>query len=159
MSVSVDQWRGEIGNFNNRIASNLLLPAYHLNIFYKFLFPVFYFLFVVIVCVLLRKCLINPLKFFPENQLRKLCFEFHHKLLSCLYLAILSSYLTWFVSLILLSGDIEFNPGPKSSSRECFSISHPNLNSISAQSYTKVPLELRTMLFIILILSAFQRHF
>ena len=104
MLSSVDQWRGEIGNFNNRIASNLLLPAYHLNIFYKFLFPVFYFLFVVIVCVLLRKCLINLLKFFSENQLRKLCFEFHHKLLSCLYLAILRNYLTWFITIILLSG-------------------------------------------------------
>ena len=159
MSVSVDQWRGEIGNFNNRIASNLLLCRFHLNNVYKFLFPVLCFLFVVIVCVLLRKCLINLLKFSPKHQLRKLRFEFYHKLLSCLYLAILSNYLTWFVSLILLSGDIEFNPGPKSSSRECFSINHRNLNSISAQSYTKVPLELRTMLFIILILFAFQRHF
>ena len=40
----------------------------------------------------------------------------------------------------MLSGDIEINPGPKSSSRECFSICHWNLNSISAQSYTKVSL-------------------
>ena len=148
-----------MGNFSIRIASNLLFCTYHLNNVYKFLFPVICFLVVVTLCVLLRKCLFNLLKFSMKHQLRKLCFEFHHKLLSCLYLAILSNYLTWFVSLILLSGDIEFNPGPKSSSRECFSISHPNLNSISAQSYTKVPLELRTMLFIILILSAFQRHF
>ena len=95
---------------------------------------------VVIVCVVLRKCLINLLKFSPKHQLRKLRFEFHHKLLSCLYLAILSNYLTWFITIILLSGDIEINPGPKSSSRECFSICHWNLNSISAQSYTKVSL-------------------
>ena len=85
-------------------------------------------------------CLINLLKFSPKHQLRKLRFEFHHKLLSCLYLAILSNYLTWFITIILLSGDIEINPGPKSSSRECFSICHWNLNSISAQSYTKVSL-------------------
>ena len=32
------------------------------------------------------------------------------------------------------------NPGPKSSSRECFSICHWNLNSISTQSYTEVSL-------------------
>ena len=63
----------------------------------------------VIFCVLLRKCL---------NALLSL--EFHHKLLSCLYLAILSNYLTWCISIILLSGDIEINPGPKSRSRECF---------------------------------------
>ena len=81
----------------------------------------------VIFCVLFRKCL---------NTLLSL--EFHHKLLSCLYLAILSNYLTWCISIILLSGDIEINPGPKSRSRECFWICHWNLNSISAQSYTKV---------------------
>ena len=35
---------------------------------------------------------------------------------------------------------IEINPGPKSSSRECFWICHWSLYSISAQSYTKVSL-------------------
>ena len=124
---------GGNGSFNNRIASNLLFRTFHLNNVYKFLFPVLYFLFVVIVCELLRKCLINLLKFFPKHQLRKLRFEFHHKLLLCLYLAI-----TWFITIILVPGDIEINPGPKSSSRECFSICHWNLNCISAQSYTKV---------------------
>ena len=90
--------------------------------------------------MLLRKCLIKLLKFFAKHQLRKLRFEFHHKLLYCLYLAILSNYLIWFITIILLYGDIEINPGPKSSSRECFSTCHWNLNSISAQSYTKVSL-------------------
>ena len=79
-------------------------------------------------------------KFFPKHQLRKLRSEFHRKLLSCLYLAIVRNYLTWCISIILLSGDIEINPGSKSNSRESFSISHWNLNSISAQSYTKVSL-------------------
>ena len=103
-------------------------------------FPVLCFLFVVIVFVLHRKCLINLLKFSPKHQLRKRRFEFHHKLLSCLYLAISSNYITWFITIILLSCDIEISPGPKASSRECFSIYHWNLNSISAQSYTKVSL-------------------
>ena len=40
----------------------------------------------------------------------------------------------------MLSGDVEINPDPKSSSRECFSICHWILNSISAQSCTKVSL-------------------
>ena len=132
MSVSVDQWRGEIGNFNNRSASNLLFCTFHLNNVYKFFFPVLCFLFVVIVCVLLRKCLINLLKFSPKHQLRKLRFEFHHKLLSCLYLAILSNYLTWFITIILLSGDIEINPGLHSSSRECFSVCHRNFQHFSS---------------------------
>ena len=76
----------------------------------------------------------------PKHQLRKLRLEFYHKLLSYRYLAILSNYLTWLVSIILHSGDIEINPGPKSSSRESFSTCQWNLIGISAQSYTKVSL-------------------
>ena len=100
----------------------------------KFSIMCFCFLYVVIVCVLFRKCLNTLLKFSPKHQLRKLRLEFHHKLLSCLYLAILNNYLTWCITIILLSGDIEINSGPKSSSGECFSICHWKLNSISAQS-------------------------
>ena len=66
------------------------------------------------------------------------CLEFHHKLLCCLYLAIISRYLTCCVTVILLSGEI--NPGPKPSSRECLLICQWNLNSILVQSYTKVSL-------------------
>ena len=43
-------------------------------------------------------------------------------------------------TIILLSGDIEINLGPKSNFRKYFSICHWNLNSISAQSYIKVSL-------------------
>ena len=128
---------GEIRNFNNQITSNLLFCIFHSNKVYKFLFPV---LIVVIVCVLLQKFLINLLKFSPKHQFRKLCFECDHKLLSCLYLAILSNYLTWFITIILLSDDTEINAGPKSSSKECFSTCHWNLNCISAQTYTNVSL-------------------
>ena len=140
MSVIVDQWRREIWNFNNRIASNLLLCAYQFNNVYKILLPVFYFLLVVIACVLFRKCLITLLKFSPKHQLRKPRLELSKKLLPWLYLAILSSYLTWCITIMLLPGYIEFNPCPKSSSRECFSIYHRKLNKISTQSFTKVPL-------------------
>ena len=126
MSVSVDQWRGEIGNFNNRIASNLLFCTYHFNNVYKIILPVFCFLFIVTVCVLFWKYLNTLLK---QNQFQKLRLEFH-KLLSCLYLAISSNYLIWCISIILLSSDTEINLGPKSSSRECLLICHWNLNDI-----------------------------
>ena len=42
--------------------------------------------------------------------------------------------------LIILSGDIEKNPGPKPSSRDKFSICHWNLNIISAHNFIKVSL-------------------
>ena len=51
---------------------------------------------------------------------------------------ILIYYLLWCCSLILLSGDIKTNPGPISNSRQCLSIYHWNLNSITAHNYAKV---------------------
>ena len=41
-------------------------------------------------------------------------------------------------SLILLSGDVEINLGPRRNSGEFFSICHWNLNSVSAYNYTKL---------------------
>ena len=46
---------------------------------------------------------------------------------------------TWLYSvLLLLSGDVELNPGPKQSSINAFSICHWNLNSLSAHNYAKI---------------------
>ena len=42
--------------------------------------------------------------------------------------------------LIILSGDIEWNPGPNPSSFDKLSICHWNLNSISAHSFIKISL-------------------
>ena len=39
---------------------------------------------------------------------------------------------------LMLCGDIESNPGPRSNSGQSFSISHWNLNSIAAQNFTKI---------------------
>ena len=40
----------------------------------------------------------------------------------------------------MLSGDIKTNPGPISSSGQCFSIYHLNLNSIATHGYAKLSL-------------------
>ena len=137
MSVSFDHWRGEIWNFNNRIASNLQFCIYHFNNVSKILQPV-----LLPNCshVSVWKCINTLLKFSLKHQLEKFCLEFHNKLSSYFYLVIWSNYLAWFVTIILPPGDIEINLGPKSSSRECFSICYWNLSSISAKSYTKVSL-------------------
>ena len=126
MSVSVDQWRGKIGNFSNRIVSNLLFCTYYFNNIDKSILPVSCFLPIETACVLFRKYLNTLLK---QNKFQKFRLEFL-KLLSCLYLAILSNYLTWCISIISLSSDIKINLGPKSSSRECLLICHWNLNGI-----------------------------
>ena len=39
---------------------------------------------------------------------------------------------------ILLSGDVEINPGPTHNSGVSFSICHCNVNSVSAYNYTKL---------------------
>ena len=45
----------------------------------------------------------------------------------------------WYFSRLLeLSGDIEFNPGPKPDSSQSFSICHWNLNSMLAHNYSKI---------------------
>ena len=50
---------------------------------------------------------------------------------------ILLGVLVWLCScLILLSGDVEVNPGPKNSVSECLSTCHWNLNDISAKTIT-----------------------
>ena len=41
------------------------------------------------------------------------------------------------ILLVLLSGDVEINPGPKRTPQASLSICHWNLNSISAHSYVK----------------------
>ena len=52
---------------------------------------------------------------------------------------ILLGVLVWLCScLIILSGDVEVNPGPKNSVSECLLICHWNLNSISAHYYSKL---------------------
>ena len=47
----------------------------------------------------------------------------------------------WYFFLLLeLSGDVEFNPGPKPDSSQSFSICHWNLNSMLAHNYSKISL-------------------
>ena len=45
-----------------------------------------------------------------------------------------------FFCLLELSGDIVFNPGPKSDPSQSFSICRWNLNSMSAHNYSKISL-------------------
>ena len=89
----------------------------------------------------------------PKHQLYKPRLEVHHNLLSCLYLALISNYLT------LLYGEIEINPGSKYISKECFSVGHSSLNRIIAQIYTELLLSAAYNIFRNFGSSAFHRHF
>ena len=138
MPVSVDHGRGGVGNFNNRMGSNFLLCTYDICSAYKKLISV--------MCSLLLASVIMFLQTIINLLLLKNYYKFHsfqvcNVLISFLYLIIWYDIASWFRPfLILLSGDLETNSGPKSISRQSFSICHWNLNSISAHNYTKISL-------------------
>ena len=76
-----------------------------------------------------------------KNYYKFHSFRVRNVLISFLYLIIWYDFAAWFRPfLILLSGDIETNPGPKPVSGQSFSICHWNLNSISAHNYIKISL-------------------
>ena len=125
MPVSVDQWRGEVGNFSNRVASNFLLCTYDICIAYRKLISVMYSLLLASAAVFLQT-IINLLLL--KNYYKFHSFRVRNVLISFLYLIIWYDFAAWFRPfLIILSGDIETNPGPKPISGQSFSICHWNL--------------------------------
>ena len=133
MLVSIDQWRGEIGCFINRIASNFFFCSYDARISFKNLLPVLSFLLIVLFCILLRKCSLIWITFCAKLRLG----TSRRAISSLFYVFVLICYFLWCSSLILLSGDIKTNPGLIPSS-EKFSVCHWNLNSITAHNYDKL---------------------
>ena len=111
MPVSVDQRRGKVGNFNNRVASNFLLCTYDICSAYKKFISVTCSLLLASVVMFLQT-IINLLLL--KNYYKVHSFRVRNVLISFLYLIIWYGFVAWFRPfLILLSGDIETNPGPK----------------------------------------------
>ena len=133
MLVNFKQYRGTVGNFNNRNyyhKSTLSLGRPCQNTFFlncAFPFCNISFLFVWFITVLLT---------LKSNSYRS---TKHFHTLSFLVTIITICSLPWLYSfLILLSADVELNPGPKRVSTSNISICHWNLNSISAHNYIKL---------------------
>ena len=141
MSVSVDQWRGEVENFNNRVASNFLLCPYDISSAYR--------KFISAICSLFLASIIIFFQTIINLVLLKRYYKFHsfwvrNVLIFFLYLLISYDFATWSKPfLILLSDDIETNPWTDLWTI-FFSICHWHLNSISAHNYTKISLWLLT---------------
>ena len=132
MSVSDDQWRGEVGNFNNRVASNFLLCTYDICSAYSKLISV--------MCSWFLASFIMFFQTIINLFLLKSYYKFHsfrvcNVLVSFLHLIMWYGFAAWSMPFLkLLSGDIEKNPG------QSFLICHWNLNSISAHNFTKISL-------------------
>ena len=136
MPLSINQWRGEIGCFINRITSNFFFYSYDARISFKNLLSVLSFLLIVVFCILPRKCSPIWITFLAKLRLG----TSRRAISSLFYVFILICYLLWCSSLILQSGDINTSPGPIPSSGQCFSICHWNLNNITANNYAKLSL-------------------
>ena len=133
MPVNLNQYRGTVGTFNNRNyyhKSTLSLGRPCQNIFFlncAFPFCNISLLFVLLITVFLT---------LKSNSYRS---SKHFYTLSFLATLITIWSPPWLYSLlILLSADVELNPGPKRASTRNISICHWNLNSISAHNYIKL---------------------
>ena len=146
--ISITLWRSEIGNFYNRsrkvACSKLHSSKLHsslrslqqlliiLAIFFYELFNL-NFSFVPKLSIILLVDLIHP-KF--SNFLKaSYCFRTNRK--KYLLIGVYSFNLFLFIISILRSGDIESNPGPRSSYCESLSICHWNLGSLSTNNFIK----------------------
>ena len=151
MPTNLIQYRGTVGNFNNqhfvfdlkhKIQQSLLIHS-HSNVFSHhacfFHNSVLLFLFLAVFLIL------------KLNS----CKRSNNSRVSPFLVVIIKTWLaTWFYSLLLLlSGDVELNPGPKRNYSNAFSICHWNLNSISAHNYAKVFLLILQSISLILFVS------
>ena len=87
---------------------------------------------------LIRFAINSKLFLFPITRIFR---KVRLQLITLLYSVMIVNVMLWyFFRLLELSGDIEFNPGPKPDSSQNFSICHWNLNSILAHNYSKISL-------------------
>ena len=133
MPVNLNQHRGTVGTFNNRnfyhkLTLSLGRPCQNtflLNCAFPFCNNSLLFVLLITVFVTLKPSSYRSTK--------------HFHTLSFLVTIITIWSLPWLPSfLILLSADVELNPGPKCASTRNILICHWNLNSISAHNYIKL---------------------
>ena len=130
MPVNLIQYRGAVGTFNTRMSIRSckrfsFLNYVSINSFQSYslsTFILFVFLFL-------------GLKY-NGHKISMKSFVWFYFLMGVL----LNSSLWLQIPLILLSGGVEINPGPKRTPKENLSICHCNLNSISAHNYVNLSL-------------------
>ena len=142
MPVNLNQYRGTVGTFNSRYLIRFRNSYQHfkchlndIDIAFGVIFSCsilttisIFFLswsFGIFVC--------NTIKIFLFSRFRKIKGVFVSIFVFTFFVSFLSRKL-------LLSGDIETNPGPRRNLSNHFTICHWNLNSISAHNFAKVQL-------------------
>ena len=132
MPVNLAQYRVTVGIFNNRKISRKLkfeeFPIWKWsNNLFKYVSICYSLLFYICLCSL----------FFSRDSVLKITIKFC--ILNFLLFHIFEIVFAWLCSLlVMLSGYVEINHGPKKKEKDCLSICHWKLNSISACDYCKL---------------------
>ena len=132
MPLNMSQYRVTVGIFNSRKISRYLkfeeLPIWKWsNNLCKYDLIRYSLLFYICLCSL----------FFSRDSVLKITTKFC--ILLFLFFHIFEIVFAWLCSLlVMLSGDIEVNLGPEKKGKDCLSICHWNLDSISAYDYSKL---------------------
>ena len=143
MPVSLNQYRGEIGSFYNRSTSQITDMTISLsNILVNFTKNV-----LVYIILLVNLFFLTLLDQFSSCNIIYLWNFMTH----LFYYRLLTSFLANFsgkFDLLMLCGDIELNPGPRSNSSQSFSICHWNLNSIAPHNFSRISISMRYIIMI-----------
>ena len=142
MPVSLSQYRGAVGVFNNQFVPYKQFNFFYSDSFRKLNMPaVSSVSFLIFIYVFMKLLVPNGLRYMFLS--RKNIKNINSFVSRGLYTLLLATYIhhIWVCSiLIVLSGDIEKNPGSKPSSRDKFSLCYWNLNSISTHNFIKISL-------------------
>ena len=133
MPVTLSQYRGAVGGFNSQFVANKQYNFFYSNSFRKLNMPaVSSVSFLIFINVFMKLLVPNglPCMFLLRKNIKNIN-SFVSRSLYTFMLATYIGHIRLCSILIILSGDIEKNPGPKSSSCDKFSICHWNLNSIT----------------------------
>ena len=135
MPVSLNQYRGEIGSFYNRSASQITeLTVSLFNILVNFTKNV-----LDCIILLLNMIFLTLLDQFSSCNITYLWNFMTH----LFYYRLLTSFLSIFLrkfDLLMLCGDIESNAGPRPNFGQSSSICYWTLNSIAAHNFSKISL-------------------
>ena len=140
MPVDIVQWRGEYGTFNNRVKIYFYNVPFCLlsALIYAFVWSLLWMFSMVHFTVNLIHVAINSRLFL--FAIPRIFHKVRLQLITLLYSIMIVNMLWYFFRSLELSGDIEFNLGPKPDSSQSFSICHWSLNSMLAHNYCKISL-------------------
>ena len=146
--TSITLWRSEIGNFYNCSHNVRGIKSHSLSFDIDFcsiqrvltFFGIFFSELMNINLIFMQRLIIILMTNLLYSRFRKyfrVYYYFHTNWFLFLTASVYVHNFYLYFILLMRSGDINPNPGPRSSTWECLSICHWNLNSLSSHSFIK----------------------